>query len=105
MVAVEDLAVVTAMHNRHLSGAIVDIGLGELRRQMWYKARMHGDQMVFVGRLFPSPRLCRKCGSKNNPLASGERTFVCRVCEHKEDRYLHAAGSILREGPLIIKTT
>lgn len=105
LIALEDLAVGNLMHNRHLARAIADVGLGELRHQLEYKAPMRGGQVVFVDRFFPSSKECRQCGSKNNVLTLADRTFVCPACGHTEDRDLHASRNILREGLRIIQTT
>ena len=105
VIVLEDLAVGNLIHNRHLSRAIADVGLGELRRQLEYKTPVRGGQVVFVDRFFPSSKECRKCGSKNNALTLADRTFVCPACGHIEDRDLHASRNILRVGLRIIRTT
>ena len=105
VIVLEDLAVGNLMHNRHLARAIADVGLGELRRQLAYKAPAHGDRVVFVGRFFPSSKTCRRCGTRNDDLTLADRIFVCPACDHREDRDLHASRNILREGLRIIQTT
>ena len=105
VIALEDLAVGNLMQNRHLARAIADVGLGELRRQLEYKAPMRGGRMVFVGRFFPSSKTCRRCGRHNASLTLADRLFVCPACGHTEDRDLHASRNILSEGLRIIKTT
>ena len=105
VIVLEDLAVANLIQNRHLARAIADVGLGELRRQLAYKAPAHGGRVVFVDRFFPSSKKCRQCGSKNNLLTLANRTFVCPACGHTEDRDLHASRNILREGLRIIITT
>ncbi len=105
VIAMEDLAVGNLMQGRHLSRAIAGVGFGEMRRQIVYKAPRHGGCVVFVDRFFPSSKLCRQCESKNNALTLADRTFVCPVCNHTEDRDLHASRNILSEGQRIIRTT
>ena len=105
VIVLEDLAVANLMQNRHLGRAIADVGLGELRRQLAYKAPLRGGQVVFVGRFFPSSKICRRCGVRNDGLTLANRTFVCPACDHTEDRDLHASRNILREGLRIMKTT
>ena len=105
VIALEDLAVANLMQNRHLARAIADVGLGELRRQLEYKAPLRGGQVVFVDRFFPSSKTCRRCGVRNDRLALADRTFVCPACGYTDDRDLHASRNILREGLRVIKTT
>ena len=105
VIVLEDLAVGNLMQSRHLTRAIADVGLGEMRRQLACKAPAHGGRVVFAGRIFPSSQTCRKCGSRNGALTLADRTFVCPVCGHTEDRDLRASRNILREGLRMITTT
>jgi putative transposase len=49
-IGVEDLNVKGMPGNRRLARAIADMGLGELRRQLEYKAAWRGGQVVVVDR-------------------------------------------------------
>ncbi len=93
-----DRAVASLVQNQHLTRAMADVGFGELRRQLRYRAALRGGQVALVGRLFPLSKLCRPCESKNDALTWANRTFICPAFGHTEDRDLHASRNILREG-------
>lgn len=105
LIAMEDLNVAGMLANHRLARAISDVGLGELARQLKYKAENSGGLVIQVGRFFPSSKKCRKCGTKLENLPLAQRVFRCPVCGHTEDRDLHAARNILREGQKIAKNT
>lgn len=105
LIVMEDLNVAGMVQNCHLSRAIADIGMGELRRQLEYKALMQGGRVVTIDRFFPSSKLCRRCGFTLKDLSLGSRTYQCPACGHTEDRDLNAARNILREGLRLAKTT
>ena len=46
----------------------------------------------------PTSKQCRKCGVKKDNLPLSERTFKCGNCSHQEDRDIHAAKNIEKEG-------
>ena len=105
MIAIEDLGVANMLRNQKLARAIADVGWGEMRRQLGYEAARTGGRVVAVDRFFPSSRRCRRCSAKQEELTLVDRVFVCPACNHTEDRDLHTARNILREGLRIAKTT
>ena len=44
--------------NRRLARKIADIGLYEYRRQLEYKAKLSGAELVIASRSFPSGKMC-----------------------------------------------
>ena len=93
-VIVEDLNVAGMLKNHHLAQAISDASFGEIRRQLDYKA----ERVVYVGRFFPSSKLCEMCGHVNAELTLKDRVFVCPKCGHTHERDLHAAQNIRAQG-------
>lgn len=93
-VIMENLNVAGMVKNHHLALSLSDAALGEIGRQLTYKAQ----QLVKVDQWFPSSRMCEMCGVKNEELTLADRTFVCPSCGHTEDRDFHAAKNILVQG-------
>ncbi|MGR6034118.1 MAG: RNA-guided endonuclease TnpB family protein [Candidatus Nitrosoglobus sp.] len=59
----EDLNVKGMIRNRHLSKAIADSGLYELKQQLEYKAKWTGREVFIVDRFVPTSKTCSACGS------------------------------------------
>ena len=95
-VVIEDLNVRGMVRNRKLSRAISDMGFGEFRRQLSYKAEPSLTKLVVADRWFPSSRLCVTCGTLHEGLTLHDRTFRCDGCGHAEDRDVHAARNLER---------
>lgn len=91
-IVIEDLNVKGMMKNRRLSRRIADMGFHEFRRQLEYKARLRGNEVIVADRFYPSSKTCRFCGIKNEGLTLGERHWTCPHCEAViENRDLNAA--------------
>ena len=90
-IGIEDLHVKGILKNRCLSRAIADMGFGEFRRQLAYKAAWHGGQIVVVDRWYPSSKTCSCCGIKLDTLGLGQRQWTCAGCGTTHDRDLNAA--------------
>jgi putative transposase len=81
-----------------LSRSILDAGFHELRRQLTYKAKDRGHQVITVDRFYPSSRKCSHCGETKAKFALSERLFECSTCGTRLDRDINAARNIHREG-------
>ena len=53
VIAIEDLNVAGMLKNHHLARAIADMGFGEFRRQLEYKAAQRGKTVIVVNRWYP----------------------------------------------------
>lgn len=78
---------------RHLS----DAALGELARQLSYKADWYGLELVKADRWYASSKTCSKCGVKNTEF-DREPVFWCadEQCGHRQDRDENAAINLAR---------
>jgi putative transposase len=94
-VVIEDLFVSGMLKNRRLARAIADVGFYEFRRQLEYKCRWYGSELVVVSRTFPSSKLCSRCGHKKEDLSLSERKYHCDQCGLEIDRDLNAALNIV----------
>ncbi len=90
VVVIEDLNVSGMVKNHHLAQAILDVGFAEFRRQLEYKAKWYGSELLLADRFFPSSRLCRHCGTINTELTLANRVWICD-CGATHDRDLNAA--------------
>jgi putative transposase len=99
VLVIEDLNVAGMVRNRHLSRSISDAAMGELSRQLLYKARWHGVEVRVAYRFFPSSKTCSGCGEVRNDLDLSARTYSCEVCGLVIDRDLNAAINLARWQP------
>lgn len=97
-IAIEDLNVSGMVKNRKLSRAISDLGFYEFRRQIEYKSRIFGTDLVVIDRWFPSSKTCSGCGEIKKTLTLSQRSFCCEGCGLEIDRDLNAAKNLHRAG-------
>ncbi len=97
-IAVEDLAVKNMVKNHKLARAISDAGWGELVRQLEYKAKWYGRDLVKIDRWFPSSKRCGNCGHIVEKLPLKIREWKCPNCGTHHDRDINAAKNILAVG-------
>jgi putative transposase len=90
-VVIEDLNVRGMVKNHRLARAISDIGFGEFRRQLGYKAKIYESEIIVADRFFPSSKTCSSCGSIKENLMLSEREFRCEDCGFTGDRDVNAA--------------
>ena len=91
VIVLEDLNVKGMMKNHCLAKAIADVGLYEFRRQIEYKCRLYGSEVVFADRFFPSSKMCSQCGHIKTDLTLSERMFICDECGFTLDRDYNAS--------------
>jgi putative transposase len=96
VIVLEDLNVKGMMKNRKLSRAVGDVGMGEFKRQMLYKAEKYGSNVNFVSRWFPSSKTCSCCGWVDEDLDLSVRTFICENCGLVIDRDYNAALNLAK---------
>ncbi len=90
-IVMEDLKVRNMMKNHTLAKAVSEQMCAEFRRQIEYKARMKGIEVVFADLFFPSSKTCSICGNINRDLQLKDRIYACPVCGHVIDRDLNAS--------------
>jgi putative transposase len=99
VLVLEDLNVAGMVRNRHLSKSISDAAMGELARQILYKAKWHDVEVRVVDRFFPSSKTCSGCGEVKRELNLAERRYRCACCGLVIDRDLNAAINLARWRP------
>jgi len=96
VIVMEDLNVRGMSNKRgHLGKSVGDAGMGELRRQMEYKAAWNGCAFVLADQWEPSSKRCSACGAIKPDLARSDRTYVCTECGLVLDRDLNAARNLV----------
>jgi putative transposase len=96
VVVIEDLNVAGMLKNHHLAQAIGDVGFGEFRRQLAYKAEWYGCQVLVASRWEPSSKTCSGCGWVDDELSVIDRTFRCEQWGKVLDRDLNAAINLAK---------
>ena len=100
ILVLEDLnvkALARGGHRRGFRRAMGDVALGELRRQIRYKAAWAGRQVIEIDRYYPSSKRCFACGTVNAALGGAKR-WACPACGVCHDRDENAAKNIRAEG-------
>ena len=78
------------MKNRHLSNAISKQGFYEFRRQLEYKCKLRGIELIIADRFYPSSKICSQCGDIKKDLKLKDRVYRCN-CGLIIDRDLNAS--------------
>ena len=81
-----------------LAKSVLDAAWGMFFRQAEYKGRWYNRQVVFVGRCFPSTKLCSECGYVNESLTLSDREWDCPNCGRHHQRDKNAAKNLQCEG-------
>ena len=104
VICLEDLQVKNMVKNHTLAQSISDASWSAFTRQLSYKAKWHGKEVVKIDKFFPSSQTCHVCGHRNKGTKHlGVRTWLCPNCHTEHDRDINAAVNILHEGLRILK--
>ena len=93
-ICVETLKVKNMIKNPSLAQAIADVAWGEFVRQLEYKGKWHGKNVVKVDQWFASSKTCSHCGHKLEELELSVREWTCENCQATHDRDINAAKNI-----------
>ena len=86
------------MSNHKLAKSISDLSFYEFRRQLEYKCRWYGRDLVIIDRFYPSSKTCHNCGYIYKDLKLSERKWICLQCGKEIDRDYNASLNILDKG-------
>ena len=94
-IVIEDLNVKGMMKNKHLSKAISKQCFYEFRRQLEYKCKLRGIELVVADRFYSSSKTCSQCGEIKKDLKLKDRIYNCS-CGLSIDRDLNASINLSR---------
>jgi putative transposase len=97
-IVVEDLAIKNMVKNHKLASSISDASWGELVRQLDYKCRWYGRELIKIDRWFPSSKRCGSCGHIVEKMPLNIREWECPSCGANHDRDINASKNILAAG-------
>jgi putative transposase len=89
-IVIENLNVSGMLANRKLAKAIADMGFYEFRRQLDYKCKLYGSELIIAEQWFASSKTCSSCGQVKQVMPLSVRVFECN-CGLNIDRDLNAA--------------
>lgn len=98
VIAIESLSVSNMQKNRCLSKSIGDASWSEFVRQLEYKARWYGRELIGIDRWYPSSKRCSNCGYTMPKMPLSVREWVCPECGSIHDRDINAARNVLASG-------
>jgi putative transposase len=97
-IVIEDLNVSGMIKNHKLAKSISDCSWSEFVRQLEYKSKWYGKNLIKIGRFEPSSKLCSDCGAINQELTLKDREWACKSCGIIHDRDINAAINIKNIG-------
>ncbi len=103
LIAIEDLGVRNMVKNCKLARSISDAAWGEFFRQLEYKCKWYGRELVTIDRFYPSSKRCNHCGFVVEKLPLDVRKWDCPNCGTTGiDRDINAGKNILAAGLAVI---
>lgn len=93
-VVIEDLNVKGMLRLRSLARSVSDQSFGEFRRQLDYKCKLYGSNLIVVDRFYPSSKMCSICGNVYANLMLSMRKWKCPKCGTVHDRDANAARNL-----------
>jgi putative transposase len=96
-IVIEDLKVSNMIKNHRLAKSIADVSWFEFRRQLEYKAKWYGREIIVAPSNYASSQLCSNCGNKSSQTKDlACRTYVCPICGMTMDRDINASKNLLK---------
>ncbi|MEA4200930.1 transposase, partial [Klebsiella pneumoniae] len=84
-----------------LNRAILDQGWYEMRRQLEYKQRWRGGEVLAVNPAYTSQK-CARCGHTVKENRQSQAVFVCVACGYEANADINGAQNILAAGHAVL---
>lgn len=91
LIGLETLNLRGLTRSHKLARELLTRNLGEVARQIEYKAAIKGGKVIRADTFFPSSKLCSVCGYKFKDMTLKDRKWTCPECGTHHDRDLNAA--------------
>jgi len=102
VIAVESLSMKALQDKTWIARLLADAGWHEFLRQLEYKARWYGRELIFIDKAFPSSRVCSECWHTLEELPLNVRKWTCPDCGTHHDRDINAARNLLQAAGLAV---
>jgi putative transposase len=93
-VVLESLNIRGMLKNGRMARAISRAGMGELGRQIEYKAGWYGCEVEKADTWYASSKLCSACGEKHEALQLSDREWACPACGAIHERDYNASVNL-----------
>lgn len=97
-IVLETLRIKNMMSNHKLSKLIADVSWSEFVRQLEYKSKWYGREIIKIDTWYPSSQICSNCGHKDGKKSLSIREWTCPICGTHHERDINASINILNEG-------
>lgn len=94
-IVIEGLDVGGWMRRRMVSKNAWDSGVGEISREIKYKAVLNKTRLTIADQFFASSKICSCCGNEKDYLPLDMRTYRCSYCGTVIDRDYNASLNLL----------
>lgn len=97
-VSVESLKMKEHQAQSHFAKKTKDNSYNQLVKNLEYKLKRQGKQLIRIDRWYPSSKACSVCGNVKEKLSMSRRVYKCDACGSIMDRDINAAINIKQEG-------
>ncbi|ONI44450.1 hypothetical protein AN640_05550 [Candidatus Epulonipiscium fishelsonii] len=83
--------------NKSFTKDILECSWNEFKRQLEYKAKWYGRNLIIAPINYASSQICSNCGYKNVKMKDlNIREWICQKCKTNHDRDINVAYNLLK---------